>query len=130
MRAPSLHPILVGMLLASILFIIPACRQDAVAPPSDRAPLDRKLLLGTWLLTSSEAMYSSISFRPDSQVVLGCRFCDTVFHYRYIVTDSSLIFTSLQTDEPISNDVVEHQAADTLLFRTLLSHRSPQRYHR
>jgi hypothetical protein len=125
MRRSSLH-----LLIVCILFLAAGCGRQAVEPNSTREPLDRKKLLGTWLLTTYESMYSSASFRPDSQVVLGCRFCDTVFHYRYILTDSSLVFSSMGTREVISNDVVEKLTLDSLRFRTLLRNRSPRSYHK
>jgi hypothetical protein len=118
------------MLLAALLPAAYACHHAAIDSPPDRVPIDGKMLIGTWQLTSQEARYSSATFRPDSKVVLGCRLCDTVFYYGYAVTDSSLIFTSLQTGEAIANDVVESLTQDTLVFRTLLSHHWQQSYHR
>jgi hypothetical protein len=115
--------------IMAALLPLAACSRIA-DPPGTRDPLDRRALIGTWLLTSEDAIYNSATFRTDSQVVLGCLFCDTIFRYHYDVTDTSLLFTSLDTHEVISNDVVEKLTSDSLVFRTLVANRSRQRYFR
>src|SRR4051794_25182055 len=64
--------------IAAILLSIAACRDITDPAVPARVALDRKALVGTWLLSTEQPSYSSATFRTDSQVVLGC-LCDSIF---------------------------------------------------
>ena len=113
----------------SLLFPLMACL-ESTTPVPPRAPIDPKKLIGTWVLRSRQLIYHSATFRPDSQAILGCRGCDTIYRFRYAVTDSSIIFSSFDTRQFISNDVIEKLTFDTLIFRTLLDRPAPHNYYR
>jgi len=120
-----------SILLAAVnaLLLLMACGESTL-DPMQREPIDPKKLIGTWVLRGGGQIYHSATFRPDSQAVLGCRACDTIYRFHYTATDSSIIFYSYPERTFISNDVIEKLTIDTLIFRTLLTHRSQQSYRR
>lgn len=91
-----------------------------------KGSIDNKIL-GRWCSKSSNADYPHLTFRQDGYVVFDCK-VDTFFALKYTVNHNYLLVTP--TNEPINKNKILKLTQDSLIFETLLEHKTRQVYYR
>ena len=84
-------------------------------------------IVGKWCLGSNEINYPTVTFGTNSMAVFSSRM-DTVYTFRYYVQSNKL--NLVQPTREINKDRILKLTKDSLVFETLLEHKTKQVYYR
>jgi hypothetical protein len=89
--------------------------------------IQQKQIAGVWCLTTKAINYPTILFKIDSLSEFGSRM-DTVYTFKYKFSKNNL--SLVQRDETVKTFRIEKLTKDTLIFESLLEHKTRQVYYR